>query len=455
MDITLLSSESVKPASDHCRSRKVDSPPYRNSDTIPLSVFDKVNYTEYVAGIYAFHPPTRSNAALEAGLSNVLSEYPHWAGRLAVDDASSNRSILLNGAGVRFVEATAAVALSSVMPLEMGPESLRLFPYDGDATEELLLVQLTRFACGSLVVGYNHHHSISDGTAISSFLLAWGQATRGVPINPKPVHDRAAFFAPRDPPRVEFEHRGVEFRPNLPKQGHNNGVIDASDDIVIHMVYFSPEAIMMLKSRASADTTRKCTTLQCVAAYLWQCITKARGLEPGKTTKMHISLNGRARMSCPRVPWAYTGNVVLWAWPATTVQDLVDRPLGYAVELISKKVGRIDDNYFRSFIDFASSGAVEREQLVPTADSAEITLSPNVEVDCLLGMPWYDLDFGSGKPFFFMPCHSKMPVDGVIYIVPSFTGDGGVDAYVPLFSRHMGAFKKHCYAQLPVENARL
>jgi shikimate O-hydroxycinnamoyltransferase len=30
--------------------------------------------------------------------------------------------------------------------------------------------------------------------------------------------------------------------------------------------------------------------------------------------------------------------------------------------------------------------------------------------------------------------------------VPSYFGDGSVDAYVPLFSRHMDAFKNCCYS---------
>jgi hypothetical protein len=157
-------------------------------------------------------------------------------------------------------------------------------------------------------------------------------------------------------------------------------------------------------------------------------------------------------MRDPPVPEGYTGNVVLWARPRTTAGELVSMPLRRAVELISREVARVDDGYFRSFIDFASSGAVDEERLVPSADSSETVLCPDVEVDSLLHAPFYDLDFGGGPPFFFMP--SYLPVEGSVFIFRSFSGDRSVDAYVPLFRRAIDTFNKCCYS-LPMANARL
>ncbi|PVH38037.1 hypothetical protein PAHAL_5G158700 [Panicum hallii] len=146
----------------------------------------------------------------------------------------------------------------------------------------------------------------------------------------------------------------------------------------------------------------------------------------------------------PPVPEGYTGNVVLWARPTVTARDLVTRPLQHAVELINRGLARVNEGYFRSFVDFASSGAVEEEGLVPTADAAETVLSPNIEVDSWLRMPFYELDFGGGRPFFFMP--SYVAVEGLLIVLPSYFGDGSIDAYVPLFSRHMDSFKNLCYS---------
>ncbi|KAI5009508.1 hypothetical protein ZWY2020_011645 [Hordeum vulgare] len=440
MEVTVNSSKPVKP--DYG-----DHGPGPSPDVVPLSVFDKVSYDEYVTGLCAFHPPAPANDVLKAGLAKALAEYREWAGRLGLD-AGGNRVIVFNDAGARFVEATADAELAcSLMKLTTGDKLLSLFPSCHGA-DELLLAQVTRFRCGSIIIGVSMHHKVADGHAIWTFLFAWGQATCGVAISPVPVHDRTSVFAPRNPPRVEFDHRGNEFKSHGDKSGAHAG----DQAVLIHRVHFSRERITALKSKASEGAARPYTTLQCLAAHLWRCITKARGLDAGTTTRMRIAVNGRPRMSGRHVPAGYTGNVVLWAWPTTTAQELVDRPLRDAVELISREVARIDDAYFRSFIDFASSGEVEKEELVPTADSLELTLSPNVEVDSLLGIPFYEMDMGGSRPFFFLPGYSNVPVDGFMYILQSFEGDGSVDAYVPLFGHTMEAFKKCCYSMPPMDD---
>ncbi|CAO2149680.1 unnamed protein product [Urochloa humidicola] len=461
MKITVHSSKSVKPAYV-TSGGSTNNPAAGSSNLIPLTVFDEVNHDEYVPGIFAFHPPVPPVATLEAGLAKMLAEYRHWAGRLvAVDDAgsSSKRAILLNDAGARFVEASADVSLSNVMPLELTPETLSLHP-SSERVEELMLVQVTQFPCGSFTVGYNMHHSVADGYATCNTLLAWGQAVRGVPFNPVPVHDRASMFVPRDPPLVEFEHRAAEFKPRVEKKAFDDDNSDDDEVVVMQTVHFNREFISRLKSEASAGKRRPYSGMQCVVAHLWRCITVARGLNMHEVTKLHIAVNGRYRMHNPPLSKGYTGNAVLWARPAMTVRSLMDMPLSGTVELISKAMAGVDDHYFRSFVDFASSGAVEQEGLVRTAVSSELVGRTNVEVDSVLGIPFYDLDFGTGKPFLFIPTYSTpQPVEGAVFLVAAPEGDGGMVAYVPLYRRAVEAFRSCCYTlPLPpplVADARL
>jgi hypothetical protein len=136
-------------------------------------VLDKVTVDVYVSRIYFFRPPAPPNSAMEAGLAKALAEYREWAGRFGVDAASGNRRILLNDAGARFVEAAANVALDSVMPWEPTPETTSLHPSgDDDAADELMLLQFTRFECGSFAVSTTAHHLVSDGPAVRSFVVA-------------------------------------------------------------------------------------------------------------------------------------------------------------------------------------------------------------------------------------------------------------------------------------------
>jgi hypothetical protein len=417
---------------------------------VPLSVLDKVTYGEHVAIIYAFQPPNPPNAALELGLAKALSAYREWAGRIGVGP-DGQRSVLLNDAGARFVEATVDAPLSVSLPFGApSPESRRLHPKI-DAVVELVQVQLTRFSCGSLVVGFAGHHQIADGQATGNFLGAWGLATRQLPVYPIPVCDRGTRFAPRDPPLVEFLHREAEYKAAPASADTDVGEDEdeffaaAQGKVKVHRMHLSKEFVSRLKARASSGlppSRRGYTTFQTVVAHLWRAITAARGLGAGVTTKIRISVNGRSRMR-PPVPREYFGNVVLWAFPRADAGDLVSRPVGYAAELIHRAVAAIDDAYFRSFVDFASSGAVEAEGLVPTADSDETVLCPNLELDAWLGINFFDLDFGSGGPFYFMPTY--YPMEGSLFLLPSVLGEGSMEAYVSLFENHLDEFKKICH----------
>ncbi|TVT98723.1 hypothetical protein EJB05_55953, partial [Eragrostis curvula] len=290
--------------------------------------------------------------------------------------------------------------------------------------DELLLVQLTRFKCGSYVVGYTLHHLVADGHAMATTMVAFGQATCGIAVDPVPVIDRSLFFAPRNPPRVEFEHRGAEFKlPGTEKACGGSNV--SGDEVVVHRVRFTRASISSLKSMATPPAgarLRQYSTVQCVVAHLWRCITAARRLGGRKVTVARVAVNGRARMrrhAPPAVP----------------------------------QERRMDDAYFRPFIDFAGSGAVAQEGLVPTADTAKMALSPDVEVYSLLGFAFRDIDFGSGAPFFHM--RGYVAEEGLVFLVSSLSGDGSVYAYVNLFRRDMDVFKDCCYSLLAAADSRL
>ncbi|CAL5003119.1 unnamed protein product [Urochloa decumbens] len=458
MKITVQSSKAVKP--DYGGA---PAPPA--TAVVPLTVFDLISFDDYMFGIHAFHPPSPPTGTLVAGLAMALAHYREWAGRLVAADPATGRrrGILLNDAGVRFLDATAEDTIESAMPLlrQPTPEVRRLHP-SAPATggdDELMLVQVTRFACGSVVVGHAMHHAVGDAFAISRFLVAWGQATRGAAaIDPVPVHDRTSFFTPRHPPRVDFDHRGAEFvKPRQKKDddarsnaGDGRGAV-AGEEVVVQHVRFSREFISELKSRDSSSSPgRPYSTAQCLAAHLWRCVTKARGLAAGDETKttLHLAVNGRARMR--GLPEGYTGNAVLWAHPCTTARELLAAaPLGRAVELVRGAVARVDDSYFRSFIDFASSGAVEEEGLVPALKDPEAAeLGADVAVYCLLRVPFYDVDFGGGcgRQFFYTPGY--YPAEGVVYILPPapVVGDGSVEAHVSLFSRDVESFRGCCFS---------
>lgn len=438
MEVKVVSSKIVKP------SYPRDAPRPDTTEHVPSSVFDKVTYHIQMAIIYAFSPPAPSTAAIEQGLAAVLGVYRLFAGQVRPGPDGAP-GLLLNDHGTRLVEASVDANLADIAPAKPSPVVLQLHPGLEGEIEEVVQVQLTRFACGSLAVGFTANHAVADGHATSDFLVAWGRAARGLAVGPSPPHHQPDLFRPRDPPVVEFEHRGVEYyrpQPSHPaandsKHGHG----EAHHSIVIHKAHFTKDFIAGLRAKASEGRGRPFSRFETILAHVWRTMTRARGLgNPHQTSTIRISVDGRQRLAAPA---GYFGNLVLWAFPRATVADLLNRPLKHAAQAIHDAVARVDGAYFRSFVDFASSGAVENEGLATTAVLKDV-LCPDLEVDCWLTFPFYELDFGAGYPSYFMP--SYFPTEGMLFLVPSYIGDGSVDAFVPVFEHNLEAFKQCCYS---------
>lgn len=433
----MLSSKLVSP------SYPAGAPRPDTTAHVPSSVFDKVTYHIQMAIIYAFSPPGPAPADIERGLAAVLGAYRLFAGQVRPGPDGAP-GVLLNDHGARLVEASVDAHLADIAPAKPSPVVLRLHPDLDGRVEEVVQVQLTRFACGSLVVGFTANHAVADGHATSDFLVAWGRAARGLPVAaspPPPVH-HPDLFPPRDPPRVEFQHRGVEYyRPSAPPSKHHGHGDAQHSVVVIHKAHFTKDFVAGLRAKASEGRGRPFSRFETILAHVWRAMTRARGLaNPLQASTIRISVDGRPRLAAPP---GYFGNLVLWAFPRATVGDLLNRPLKHAAQVIHDAVARVDAAYFQSFVDFATSGAVEKEGLETTAVLKDV-LCPDLEVDSWLTFPFYDLDFGAGCPSYFMP--SYFPTEGMLFLVPSYLGDGSVDAFVPVFEHNLEAFKQCCYS---------
>jgi len=434
MEVKVQSSKLVKPAF-------IAAPPREHDEYVPLSVFDTVTYQMQMAIIYAFPPPAPSTAAIEKGLAAVLAEYRTFAGQIRVPRDGGTPAVLLNDHGARIVEATVDANFVDLAPAKPTPELLLLHPDLEQELQEMVVLQLTRFRCGSLAVGFTSNHAAADGHATSNFLVAWGRATRGLPTGlPPPMHHQVGLLEPRSPRRVHYDHRSREYCHLPPPSPAEKSVVVADENIVvIHKAHFTKELIAGLRAKASEGRGRPFSRFETILAHLWITLTRARGLNHDETSQIRLSVDGRYRLGLPA---EYCGNLVLWAFPTATVGDLLGRPLKHAAQVIHDEVARVDGSYFRSFIDFATSGAVEREGLAPSAVCKSV-LCPNISVDSWLTFPFCELDFGTGSPTYFMP--SYYPSEGTLYLVPSYTGDDSVDAFVPVFKNNLDAFKESFY----------
>jgi hypothetical protein len=435
MEVKVLSSKLVRPAYN------AGTAPTAAGEYIPLSAFDRVTFKMQMAIIYAFPPPTPSTAAIEKGLAAVLSEYRAFAGQLGTAPDGTTPAVLLNDRGARFVEAAMDADLVHIAPDKPTPELLRLHPdLESEELQEVVILQLTRFRCGSLAVGFTSNHVAADAHATSKFLVAWGRATRGLPTGPPPMHHQAGLFKPRAMPCVEHDHRRREYRPAAAGETEHGHVHGGAENIVIHKAHFTKDFIASLRGRASEGCGHPFSRFETILAHLWRAMTRSRGLNPDETSRIRLAVDGRHRLGLPA---EYFGNLVLWAFPTATAADLLGRPLRHAAQLIHDEVALVDSAYFQSFIDFSSSGAVEREGLTRTAVCTDV-LCPDMETNSWLTFPFYELDFGTGSPTYFMPSYFR--TEGMLYLVPSYVGDGSVDAFIHIFQHNLEAFMECCYA---------
>uniref|UniRef100_M8D1Z2 Anthranilate N-benzoyltransferase protein 1 n=1 Tax=Aegilops tauschii TaxID=37682 RepID=M8D1Z2_AEGTA len=498
MEVHVLSSKLVKPASTKLAA---GAPEY-----IPLSVFDKVTYQMHMAMIFAFAAPAPAPtaAALEKGLAVALSEYRTLAGQL-VRNRSEGPGVLLNDRGARVGEACVDADMVDVdvaLP-NPKPELLQLLPdLEEEAIKEVVVLQLTRFRCGSLAVGFARNHAVAGGRATSNFLVAWGRATRGLTMGLPPMYkyNHLDLFQPRPSHCIhefEFDHRNREYYLPPPPAPAPTATAGDKKVIVVHKAHFSKDWIAGLRDTTSQGRDRPFTRFETILAQLWRAMTRARGLSQDDISTVRISVDGRSRLGMPAeyasnlVLWAfprarvsdllgqplshaaqlihdeddistvrisvdgrsrlgmpaeYASNLVLWAFPRARVSDLLGQPLSHAAQLIHDEVARVaDPAYFRSFVDFATSGLVEQEGLAPSSEiNMRDVLCPDLEVHSWLTFQFYDMDFGTGTPTYVMP--SYIPAEGLIFLAPSYIGDGSIDAFVPVFQDNLEAFKQCLYS---------
>jgi len=149
-------------------------------------------------------------------LSKALVPFYPMAGRLT-QDKNGRVEIDCNGEGVLFIEAeTTQYSLADFGDFKPTMELRKLVIPSCDYSKglssfPLLMVQLTRFKCGGVTLGFAGHHHVADGLGHVHFINEWARLARGLDLELMPFHERAPHLAPRDPPQVKFQH--LEFNP--------------------------------------------------------------------------------------------------------------------------------------------------------------------------------------------------------------------------------------------------
>jgi len=258
---------------------------------LPLTSTDKSRLFLYYTCFHVFERPIHRPAdTIRRALSEALVHYYPIAGRVsAAAGGDDGVKISCTGDGVAFVAATASCTLQDARclgaPLAVPLDELA--PRYGGArraSDPLMAVQVTEFACGGYVVGVTTNHVVADAFGLAQFLQAVGERARGLPSPSSAVpvrHDPSLpdipqlfTAAPRSP--ATFKH--VDF---------------AYTDRTRTIPWSYIDRVKAEFRERAGGLQSSCTVFEVVTAAIWQCRARAIGAAPDAPAPLVFAANVR------------------------------------------------------------------------------------------------------------------------------------------------------------------
>lgn len=405
---------------------------------------------------------------LKHSLSVALSHFPALAGRLTTD-SDGYVYITCNDAGADFIHAKAKhltlKAVVSTSLVDVHPCFKEFFAYDmtisysGHHTP-LAAVMVTELA-DAIFVGITVNHAVTDGTSFWHFFntfAAVSGGTRKIPKSPdfcrETVFNSAAVlpipsggptvtFAADEPLRERVFHFSREAIQKLKQRANNNGFTDSAEVMGKQandgwkIVNTNGNGNGMVNGNGKTTTgvngnwRNEISSFQSLSAQLWRSVTRARKLDPSKTSTFRMAVNCRHRLE-PKMDPFYFGNAIQSIPTVASVSDIVSRDLRFCAELLHQNVVAHDDATVRRGVEDWEKAP----RLFPLGnfDGAMITMGSSPR------FPMYDNDFGWGRPLAIRSGKANK-FDGKISAFPAREGNGSVDLEVVLAPETMAGLE--------------
>ncbi|KAJ4828730.1 hypothetical protein Tsubulata_022136, partial [Turnera subulata] len=284
---------------------------------------------------------------LREALAKTLVFYYPMAGRVR-EGPNRKLRVECNGEGVLFIEAEADVTLEQFGAAPQPPYPCMdelLFDVPGSTEIEncpILLVQVTRLKCGGLILAIRFHHALCDGYGFSQFSVAVNELVRGEEVpSILPVWERHLLSA-SDPPKVTHQH--LEYIDTAPNAADQTG--QEKEELVDRSFLFGPNELSTLRSLAPPG---RHTMNEILTACLWKCRTIALQVHPDEEVRFMSVINARFRPEFnPPLPVGYYGNGFVLPVALTTAGNLIQNPIGFALDLVKKAKAQFSREYVKS-----------------------------------------------------------------------------------------------------------
>jgi shikimate O-hydroxycinnamoyltransferase len=396
-------------------------------DRMPISPLDAYE-DHFPVGYVAFYRKTLDPTLLIRALVEVLAHYPLLSGRMVRERGI--KKIALDDAGVGFdIDETNETladwrepdrnAIGRFVRLILPQLTLR-------SREPLMNVRLTQLAGGGSVLGVSFGHVLADGTAIAGFLRDWAKAARGEAIE-APVWDRREQARAIDANGFDPAHVPVHASSYL---GMHEASVRELGRLYAHLlgtlalwkgytIALRGEDIETLKSETNAGHSELLSSNDVLGAFLWKLFN--RKLEPYGDFRSRFFGVVDLRRHTPGVPArGVFGNMPGHLAIESTTRETADLDLHALARKLRRASQAIAPHHFLAQETWLGHRQIEgRMYRVLAAEPypGDVTVS-----NCRY-MPFYDIDFGEGRPYFFNLPAEKFPR---VVIWPAADGDGCV-----------------------------
>jgi len=189
------------------------------------------------------------------------------------------------------------------------------------------------------------------------------------------------------------------------------------------MFTFTPEMLKKIKAEARGDGSQgSYTTFESLSAHIFRAAIRAKACQASEEARFFTSLDARKRIK-PNLPEGYFGNAIILTCMPARVGDILDKPLSFTAQLVRDSVLKMTEDYIKSFWAWCEA---QEHLSVPSISGNDVC------VGCWHRMPFYEADFGYGKPMFAGPADNQWNL-----ALPGHVGAGSVNVFMSLKEEQM------------------
>ncbi|XVF35843.1 hypothetical protein REPUB_Repub19eG0006000 [Reevesia pubescens] len=429
MEVEIVSKEFIKPTSPTPHHLRIHR----------LSFLDQFIPSIYVPMVFFFmnqetsiHPLTdiiasnsKRSQLLKQSLSETLTLFYPFSGRI-----KDCLSIDCNDEGAYYVEARVNRPLNEFLKLPDPSFIPELLPAEASWTASaggyVAMIQVTTFACGSIVIGAFLSHMIVDGPAATTFIRSWAAMTRKSGEETASPNFDASFVFPQNKAYPNEGTLLALFSPFL-----KTGICWS------RRIVFDASAIASLRAKTASSSVPDPTRVEAVSALLCKCImatSKAKS-DIQKPTLIHHAVNLRQRAE-PPVPKYSMGNFLCMAAALVTSQET---KLDDLVCHLRTAIRKADGEFVKSL-----QGEAGLLNFCEYIKMGKPSSGATGEIDFIGFSSWcnfglYEIDYGWGKPTW-VTCtasnKSETVFTNMIVLMDTKMGDG-IEAWVFLDEQDM------------------